>query len=190
MAENISALRRHFTASALHALLSSDERTKFLEEVMSLGQGCDYLDSIIHLEDEEQLPPEGLIEHAFAWNESLYGEAYWKAIHARVASSGTKSKDEVIKGIVEGYTFERVQEKLEAYLKVLGYRHASMHDEDKHVFLSSTKAVRVATSNGYLHIASKHVSAHTIVYSDIREMKLIDDTIVITLQSGSIVLVS
>ncbi len=136
------------------------------------------------------MPPEALIEHAFSWAESLYGEAYWKSIYARVSAEATKSKDEVVQGLLDGYTFERLQDKLETFLKVISYRRASLHADDLHSYVSRDRSVKVATSNGYVHIRSQNVSAHSIIYRDVKEIKLVDDTIIMTLQSGSVIMVS
>lgn len=189
MPDKINTMRKHFTSSKLHELLVPDERTKFLEEILSTGEDHKYLDEIIRQEEQEDLEPESVLVQAFSWEDSRYGEGYWKTIYARVASerSVTMSKDNVVKSNISAATFDRIQEILEMRLTTLGYRHRSLHDDDKHNFVSKDKKTTIITANGYIHVIGKKVSAHTILYSEVKEISLADNEIIITLKNGCII---
>lgn len=192
MPDKIVSMRRHFTSSKLHELLSKDERTKFLEEILSTGEDTKHLLSIIKQEETEDLEPESVLVQAFAWDTSLYGEGYWKAIYARVASErvGTKSKDDVVKSNISAATFDKMRDTLEMYLTSIGYRHKSLHDDDRHIFVSKDRKTQVSMNNGYIHVLGKPVTAHSILYSEIQEMSLVDYEIIITLKNGCIVTIT
>lgn len=191
MPDKIVSMRRHFTSSKLHELLSRDERTKFLEEILSTGEDTKHLDSIIKQEETEDLEPESVLVQAFPWSTSLYGEGYWKAIYARVASerTGTISKDDVVKSNMSAATFDKIRDTLEMYLTIIGYRHKSLHDEDKHVFVSRDRKTQVSINNGYIHVLGKPVTAHSILYSEVQEISFVDSEIIITLKNGCVVTV-
>jgi hypothetical protein len=181
----IDTMRKYFNDTALSKALTSEERSKFLHEVLRAGGDKDTILELIEEEKEDKLPPEVMLVGAFDWNKTKYGAVYWQAVYKKVRKElyGIESIDSMPKG-KKTFTFEKRREYLERYLEELGYKQASMHKDDKHTWYSRDKRTRVEMNNGMLQVASHAVNVHSIGYKDIYKIAKSHDAVLITLTCG------
>lgn len=191
----ITTMRKYFTGTRLSKALSTEERSKFLNEIMRAGGDKDTIIELNKEEKEEGLPPEAMLVGAFDWSTSKYGAIYWNSVYNKVKSFlyGVQERAEDIvplsESMVKRVTFEAKRNHLEQYLRTLGYRQASLHEDDKHTWYSKDKMTRVEMNGGFLQVSSHVLNVHSIGYKEIQGIVQSHKSVLVTLNNGTSIVI-